>query len=108
MLSVTSDEEKPGMWSLAPAQGDYPRLAKSNGLFLKKYKQVRGQGIECMEFTGVLKKEHVESPGFNKKEVEIRWGVYTKLTLNFHESWFSTLEFPPSVIRSRKSINYIN
>ena len=35
-----------------------------NGLFQKKAKQDGGGVAEDMEFPGVLKKEHVEIPGF--------------------------------------------
>ena len=32
-----------------------------------------------MEFTGLLKKEHVEIPGVNEKQVEFLWVIKKKL-----------------------------
>ena len=45
-----------------------------NGLFQKN---IQTGGVEDLEFPGVLKKKHVESPGSIKKEVEIP-GVFKK------------------------------
>ena len=57
-------------------------------------------GVEDMEFPGVLKKEHVDIPGVNKKEVESP-GVFKKnscggifMGLLF---WPWSLEFPRAV-----------
>ena len=49
-----------------------------------------------MEFTGLLKKEHVEIPGVNEKQVEFLW-VIKKTLWYFHRPWFLALEFPRGV-----------
>ena len=49
--------------------------------------------VEGIDFPGILKKEHMEIPGVNSKEVEFQ-GVFMKNSWNFHGSWFLTLEFP--------------
>ena len=69
-------------------------LVQCSGLFQKKAN--RGEGVEDMQFQGVLKKEHEEIAGVNLKTSGISWGVQEKIR-NFHGSWFLTLEFPRSV-----------
>ena len=51
-----------------------------------------------MEFSGILKKQHVEIRVQLKKKVEFPWVLVKEKHLqNFHGSWFLTLEFPKGV-----------
>ena len=63
-------------------------LSNSNESFQKKTKQeTGGRGVEDMEFSHVLKKEHVEIPGvnFNKHRIaEFPWVLVFKLGLQFN------------------------
>ena len=64
-------------------------LSNSNESFQKKTKQETrgGEGVEDMEFSHVLKKEHMEIPGvnFNKHRIaEFPWVLVFNLGLQFN------------------------
>ena len=47
-----------------------------------------------MEFPRVMKKENAKVPRVNQKRSGISRGVQGKTDVEFHGSWFLTLEFP--------------
>ena len=64
------------------------------GLFQKKFKQ----GVEDMEFPGVLNRMWKFLGSIQKKRSGNLWGNPEEIMWNFYESWLLALEIPMGVL----------